>query len=315
MAENRKQLLHVRSSVEGKLPTAEQIEHGEIAINFFDGNEKLSIKSSTGNIRTFSTDEQNNTKFETKERVAEIDEVVSKTFDTMNNSCGFNENVQYVPQNELIQGCTSLSEAIEIVAEKANSGGSSINIVQVTGSSETDVMSQKAVSDELTRIDTVTSASFDNYFKACGFKDGEVKYSSEVAPIANAGSIINALEVLATTTAQKNDVENAIEFSKYLYSVNFVDTINNLPIDKYLVIAEINSSTNSDSLTLSNTLAAMQEISIIIHNASTSPLTIALPSSSSTYVNMSGSNFVIPANEYAEINILSDGTKNYIRFA
>lgn len=104
MAENRKQLLHVRSSVDGKLPTATQIEHGEIAINFYDGNEKLSIKSSAGNIRTFSTDEQNNAKFETKERVAEIDEVVSKTFDTMNNSCGFNENVQYVPQNELIQG-------------------------------------------------------------------------------------------------------------------------------------------------------------------------------------------------------------------
>ena len=34
MAENRKQLLHVRSSVEWKLPTLEQIAHGEIAINF-----------------------------------------------------------------------------------------------------------------------------------------------------------------------------------------------------------------------------------------------------------------------------------------
>lgn len=120
MAENRKQLLHVRSSVEGKLPTAEQIEHGEIAINFFDGNEKLSIKSSTGNIRTFSTDEQNNTKFETKERVAEIDEVVSKAFDVMNNSCGFNNNVVYKPQNTLIKNCTSLSEAIEILAAKVN---------------------------------------------------------------------------------------------------------------------------------------------------------------------------------------------------
>lgn len=198
MAENRKQLLHVRSSVEGKLPTAEQIEHGEIAINFFDGSEKLSIKSSTGNIRTFSTDEQNNAKFETKERVAEIDEVVSKTFDTMNNSCGFNENVQYVPQNELIQGTTSLAEAIEIVAEKANSSvdtstlatkqeltdglaakqdtlvsgtniktingesilgsgdltievGTSINVVQTTGTSETDVISQKIVTDELNK--------------------------------------------------------------------------------------------------------------------------------------------------------------------
>lgn len=124
MARNGKHLLHVKSNqlVEGKpkLPTKDDIDYGELAINYADGNEKLSIKSSTDAIRTFSTDEQNNAKFETKERVAEIDEVVSKTFDTMNNSCGFNENVQYVPQNELIQGCTSLSEAIEILAAKVN---------------------------------------------------------------------------------------------------------------------------------------------------------------------------------------------------
>ena len=39
----------------------------------------------------------------------------------MNKSCGFNEEVAYTPQNELIKDCVSLSEAMEIVAEKANS--------------------------------------------------------------------------------------------------------------------------------------------------------------------------------------------------
>lgn len=186
MAENRKHLLHVKSSQLNtdsngpKLPTADQIKFGEIAINYADGYEKISFKNSTNTeIVTVSTDEQNDLKFETKERVAEIDEVTSKAFDTMNKSCGFNEEMTYIPQNELIQGTTSLAEAIEKVAEKANSSidtstlvtkqelteGLSTKqdkgdyalkselptVVQTTGTSETDVMSQKTVTDELNK--------------------------------------------------------------------------------------------------------------------------------------------------------------------
>lgn len=123
MAENN-HLLHVKSSQiidgEPKLPTPDQIEYGEIAINYADGKEKISLKSSSNNIKTFSTDEQNEAKFALKSRVEEIDEVVSKAFDTMNKSCGFNEEITYVPQNELINGCESLSEAMEVVAEKSS---------------------------------------------------------------------------------------------------------------------------------------------------------------------------------------------------
>lgn len=129
---NGKHLLHVRSNqlIEGKpkLPTIDVIDYGEIAINYADGNEKISIKSSSDNIRTISTDEQNELKFETKERVAEIDEVVSKAFDTMNKSCGFDANMYYTPQNELISNTSSLSEAIEIVADKANNSASNSDL-------------------------------------------------------------------------------------------------------------------------------------------------------------------------------------------
>ena len=61
----RKKLLHLRSSVvEGqgvnsapKLPTPEQIEIGEIAINFAKGYETLSIKNASGEVVTFTNDE------------------------------------------------------------------------------------------------------------------------------------------------------------------------------------------------------------------------------------------------------------------
>ena len=121
---------HVKSNLKNgeangpKLPTSGQIEFGEIAINYLKDYETISIKNSEQEIVTFSSDASVNKKLETKAdktRVDEIDEVVSKAFDAMNKSCGFSEEVTYTPQNELIKDCVSLSEAMEIVAEKANS--------------------------------------------------------------------------------------------------------------------------------------------------------------------------------------------------
>ena len=52
---------HKRSSVVSngapKLPTAEQLAVGEIAINFAEGYETLSILNNSGNVATFSSDE------------------------------------------------------------------------------------------------------------------------------------------------------------------------------------------------------------------------------------------------------------------
>lgn len=42
---------------EAKLPTASQIDYGEIAVNFADGHETLSIKNNNNEIATFSSDE------------------------------------------------------------------------------------------------------------------------------------------------------------------------------------------------------------------------------------------------------------------
>ncbi len=56
----RRKLLHIRSNVvengEAKLPTSEQIEYGELAINFADGYETLSIRNSNDEIVKFSND-------------------------------------------------------------------------------------------------------------------------------------------------------------------------------------------------------------------------------------------------------------------
>lgn len=157
---------HVKSNLKNseangpKLPTSEQIEFGEIAINYLKDYETISIKNSEQKIVTFSSDASVNKKLETKAdkaRVDEIDEVVSKAFDAMNKSCGFSEEVVYTPQNELIRDCVSLSEAMEIVAEKANSGtGSGISDAPSDGKK---YVRQDAKWVEETKIDTDTFAT------------------------------------------------------------------------------------------------------------------------------------------------------------
>jgi hypothetical protein len=60
MSKNVRHIQHVKSSVvengQPKLPTASVIVEGEIAVNYADGFETLSIKTSSGNIATFSSD-------------------------------------------------------------------------------------------------------------------------------------------------------------------------------------------------------------------------------------------------------------------
>lgn len=49
---------HIMSAVEGKLPTADQLKDGEIAVNVFAGAERLALKNSSGEVVTFKTDAQ-----------------------------------------------------------------------------------------------------------------------------------------------------------------------------------------------------------------------------------------------------------------
>jgi len=60
MSVNIKSISHKKSSIVEnggpKLPTAAQLELGELAINFADGYETLSIKNSNNEIVTFTND-------------------------------------------------------------------------------------------------------------------------------------------------------------------------------------------------------------------------------------------------------------------
>ena len=83
MAEKIDKVLHKRSNqlVEDapKLPTSEQLEYGEIAINYASGKETISIKNANNEIATFSSDKIIDKKLDAKADKTAISDMLTKT--------------------------------------------------------------------------------------------------------------------------------------------------------------------------------------------------------------------------------------------
>lgn len=150
-----KKVLNLRSSEQGKKPTQDQIDYGQIAVNYNENNERIFIKNSKNNIIDFIPTHEvdkhiqdnvklssgytesslSNEELEPKpndsldtavgklhKSIKDNEEVISSAIDKIRNSTGFDENLGFSSTNELISGTTSLKDAIEKVADKANSG-------------------------------------------------------------------------------------------------------------------------------------------------------------------------------------------------
>ncbi len=101
-------------------------------------------------------------------------------------------------------------------------------------------------------------------------------------------------------------VEEFLDFN--LGSVE-VSSLSSLPITKRLLIANISQN---NSLSLSSIPTSGKEIHIIIKNTTSSDLVVTLPNSDN-YVCFVDTALTVTANGYAEVNVISDGTKMYIR--
>ena len=58
-----KKIQNKRSKTKGYMPTSSQLDDGEIAINYFDGDEQIFIRNEGHDIVNFRTDEQNHNNF------------------------------------------------------------------------------------------------------------------------------------------------------------------------------------------------------------------------------------------------------------
>lgn len=316
MAEDtRKHLLHVRSSVEDKLPTPDQIEFGEIAINYFDTKEKISFKSSTGNIRTISTDTQNDAKFNQK-----VDKVGGKQLSTEDFTTELKNKLENVEENA---NNYVLPNAGEDFGGVKTGGDVTIadGIITVNDNSHqhtidniTDLqtkLDEKAEQTRVDEMDEVISKAFNKVKDSCGFNE-TLDYISANEMLSGVTDVTSAIDKLASEISTTNtNVSKPIDYVTYMNTINTVDTLTKVPVDKYLVIATI--STTTASLTLNEDLKQNQELHIIVYNSSPeSKLTVTLPSVGN-YINLSDTSLMILPSSYGEINIISDGNKMFIR--
>lgn len=118
----RKIIKHLRSSSlennKAKLPLPNQIGIGEIAINYRKDNEKLIIKNDNEEIVTFQSDKVTTNSIN----------ILASAITKLSNECGFNESIEYQPQNDLLINSNSLSESVEILAENLSAVGDISNL-------------------------------------------------------------------------------------------------------------------------------------------------------------------------------------------
>lgn len=118
-------------------------------------------------------------------------------------------------------------------------------------------------------------------------------------------------------TANKNGVMEYTDkrFINYRKGVTETDSIFNINTNTHRTI--IVEATEGGLLTLQNenkeAIGAGVDVHIVIHNASSSDIIVQLPNHAPFVLVSSDSEITIAADKYAEVNILSDGTKFYVR--
>lgn len=115
---------------------------------------------------------------------------------------------------------------------------------------------------------------------------------------------------ISLDTTYKGYCDNANTLYTFYEGSNSVTTLTNIPVTKRLCFATVSASA---SLTMNGMIANGREVHIIIKNDSSADITVTMPTSS-TYIHLGDSFFTVPAGGYAELNIISNGSKHYTRF-
>ena len=114
----RQKIIHIHSVQQNatsdgpKLPTKDQIEYGELAVNYLKDNETVSLRNSSDEIVTLPTQRDIT---EVKTEITNNEKVVATALNTLNSSAGLNENGKYVApsDNIILSKASSLTNADE----------------------------------------------------------------------------------------------------------------------------------------------------------------------------------------------------------
>lgn len=189
-----KHLQHVRSSVNGKEPQVDQLVYGEISVNFNQGNEFLCIRTKNDD----ETVEDTIVSFRSwpyiKKVIEDNELVTTKSIMQLQNACGLNENLQFIPASDtkFINSTTNITEAINTLDKTIAT--SSENLEEIA--------------------DTTASAVL-----ACGLTPNEDGYPSYTPPTD--ANIIAEAQTLADAVNMIDKQSLSVDEKELLYTLPY----------------------------------------------------------------------------------------------
>ena len=198
-------VLNKRSSAlvngEAKLPTSQQLDYGEIAINFASGHETLSIKNSSDEIATFSSDQY------FKDIIEENEYITSMALNNINSRLVSSAS-QIVNDVGFITGYTETDPTVPSWAKQSTKPSYTANEVGALPTGTT----LDNVPDGTTRklSNYATSANTHN---AIANASGNIKsyVDSKVSSVyVYKGSVTNYSDLASITTKEVGDVYNVV---------------------------------------------------------------------------------------------------------
>ena len=198
-------VLNKRSSVlvngEAKLPTSQQLDYGEIAINFASGHETLSIKNSSDEIATFSSDQY------FKDIIEENEYVTSMALNDINSRLVSSAS-QIVNDVGFITGYTETDPTVPTWAKQPTKPSYTANEVGALATGTT----LDNVPDGTTRK-LSNYATSSNTYNAIANASGNIKsyVDSKVSSVyVYKGSVTNYSDLASITTKEAGDVYNVV---------------------------------------------------------------------------------------------------------
>lgn len=204
--------------------------------------------------------------------------------------------------------CTDTGDTYVFGVLNHNSGGASGDFA--TQEELTQGLAGKADTVHTHAISDVTNLQDQLNGKAAASHTHTAAQVSGLADVATSGSYNDLLNKPSIPTVPSG-TSNAVADYNRNTGHNTATSLSNVATSKRLVIATISSN---QSFTVANNPGDGKELHIIVRNTSSSDRTVSMPTTSS-YVNMSGDSLTVPANGYAEINVVFDNSYRYIRFA
>ena len=198
-------VLNKRSSAlvngEAKLPTSQQLDYGEIAINFASGHETLSIKNSSDEIATFSSDQY------FKDIIEENEYVTSMALNDINSRLVSSAS-QIVNDVGFITGYTETDPTVPTWAKQPTKPSYTANEVGALSTGTT----LDNVPDGTTRK-LSNYATSSNTYNAIINASGDIKsyIDSKVSSVyVYKGSVTNYSDLASITTKEAGDVYNVV---------------------------------------------------------------------------------------------------------